>query len=78
MIATAKKAKPVGDVTRTARAKSLVQRLQDAGGKRAVIDFDSDGVKDLQKLLSAGYASTQREAVLKAVKEAAKIVDKTP
>lgn len=73
-MAVAKKQKPVGDVTRTARAKSLVQRLQEAGGKRAVIDFDADGVQDLQKLLSAGYASTQREAVLKAVKEAAKKV----
>lgn len=71
-MATAKKVKSVGDVTRTARAKSLVQRLQEAGGKRAVIDFDADGVQDLQKLLSAGYASTQREAVLKTVKEAAK------
>ena len=73
-MAAAKKQKPVGDVTRTARAKSLVQRLQDAGGKRAVIDFDVDGVQDLQKLLAAGYGSTQREVVLKAVKEAAKNV----
>ncbi len=71
-MAVAKNQKPVGDVTRTARAKSLVQRLLDGGGKRTVIDFDAEGLQAMKMLLSAGYASTQREVVLKAVKEAAK------
>lgn len=69
---TVKKAKPVGDVTRTARAKSLLARLNESGGKRLPVDFDAEGVQALQVLLATGYAGTQKDVVLRAVKEAAK------
>lgn len=62
---------PVGDVTRTARAKSLLQRLEERGGKRVVIDFDASGHAALQKLLSNSYGATQKEAVIRAVQAAA-------
>lgn len=41
-------------VTRTARAKSLLVLLQEAGGKRTVIDFDAEGLQALQQLITAG------------------------
>lgn len=66
------KKKPVGDVTRTARAKSLLVRLNESGGKRLPVDFDAEGVQALQTLLANGYAGTQKDVVLRAVKEAAK------
>lgn len=72
--APAKKA-PVGDLTRTARAKSLLQRLEEEGGKRVVIDFDAPGHAALQKLLSNQYGTTQKEAVIRAVQAAAAGLD---
>ena len=62
---------PVGDVTRTARAKSDLQRLEDQGGKRVVTDFHAAGNADLQKLLANNYGSSQTEVVIRAVQAAA-------
>lgn len=73
-MAAVKKQKPVGDVTRTDRAKALLVRLNESGGKRLPVDFDAEGVQALQMLLAAGYAGTQKDVVLRAVKEAAKKV----
>lgn len=66
----AKKMAPVGDLTRTARAKSHIQRLEDAGGKRIVTDFNAEGFTALQQLLNTGYGETQRDVVIRAVIEA--------
>lgn len=68
---------PVGDLTRTARAKTHLQRLEDAGGKRVVTDFNAEGHTALQQLLAAGYGDTQKEAVIRAVLEAAGRIKKS-
>lgn len=66
----AKKKTLVGDSTRTARAKTHLQRLEESGGKRVVIDFNSEGHTALQLLLNIGYGETQKDAVVRAVVEA--------
>lgn len=67
----AKKKIPVGDVTSTKRAKTHLQRLEESGGKRVVTDFDAEGHAALQQLLAMGYGGTQKDAVIRAVVEAA-------
>ncbi len=66
----AKKKILVGDATRTARAKTHLQRLEDAGGKRVVTDFNAAGHTALQQLLHNGYGETQKDVVIRAVIEA--------
>lgn len=75
---TAKKQALVGDVTRSARAKTHLQRLEKSGGKRVVTDFNAEGHVALQQLLAMGYAGTQKDAVIRAVVEAAERIKKSP
>ena len=64
--------KPVGDLTRTARAKAHLERLDEAKGKRLVVDLDAEGRMALEGLLEAGYADSQKGVVIKALVGAAK------
>ncbi len=66
-MATVKKTKPVGDRTRTARAAAHLERLEEAKGKRLVVDLDAEGRRALEELLSAGYGETQKEVVVRAL-----------
>ncbi|MFN9474658.1 hypothetical protein [Acidovorax sp.] len=68
-----KKKSPVGDVTRTARAQTHLEKIKTAGGKRVVIDFDGPSNEALQLLVAKRYGGdrTQRSAVIRAVLEAA-------
>ena len=61
------KQKKIGDVTRTARAKAHLERLDEAKGKRLVIDLDAAGLSALESLLAAGYAPTQKGVVITAL-----------
>lgn len=62
-----KKPPPVGDRTSTARAKAHLERLDDAKGKRLVVDLDADGHQALLSLLSAGFGASQKDVVIKAL-----------
>lgn len=62
-----KKKPPAGDTTQTARSKTFLQRLEESGGKRVVIDFDAEGHEALQHLLSLGYGTTMKDVVIRAV-----------
>lgn len=62
-----KQKKPVGDVTRTARAKAHLERLEEAKGKRLVVDLDANACSALESLLGAGYAASQKGVVVKAL-----------
>lgn len=62
-----KKPAPVGDVTRTARAKAHLERLEEAKGKRLVVDLDANACSALESLLEAGYAASQKGVVVKAL-----------
>lgn len=48
-----KKTLPVGDQTRTAQAVAHLERLQEAKGKRLVVDLDASGREALEKLLES-------------------------
>jgi len=63
--------KPVGDTTRTARALAHLERLQDAKGKRLLVDLDAPGRAALEALLEAGYGTSQKEVVINALVEVA-------
>ncbi|ART61453.1 hypothetical protein CBP36_21025 (plasmid) [Acidovorax carolinensis] len=65
------KGRRVADATRTQRAKTYLQRLEESGGKRVVTDFNAMGYGALQELLAANYGETQRDVVIRAVVEAA-------
>lgn len=62
---------PSGDTTRTARAVAHLERLQEAQGKRLVVDLDATGREALEALLESGYGGTQKEVVVKALTAAA-------
>lgn len=59
--------RPVGDVTRTDRAKAHLARLEESKGKRLVVDLDAEGLGALESLLAAGYAKTQKAVVVRAL-----------
>lgn len=68
MVTTVKaKSLPVGDVTRTARAGAYLERLEEAKGKRLVVDLDAAGRRALEALLEAGYGDSQKAVVIKAL-----------
>lgn len=60
------------DVTRTARQEDYLERLADAKGKRLVVDLDANGRMALEALMSAGYGTTRRDVVIRALCEAAR------
>lgn len=66
-MAPPKKTKPVGDVTRTARAGAYLERLEEAKGKRLVVDLNAPGRMALERLLEGGYGDSQKEVVIKAL-----------
>lgn len=61
--------RPAGDTTRTARAVAHLERLQDAKGKRLVVDLDAAGREALEALLESGYGTSQKEVVIRALVE---------
>lgn len=70
-MATIKKTKPVGDRTRTARAAAHLERLEEAKGKRVVVDLGKAEREALEDLLEAGYAETQSDVIRKSLMQAA-------
>lgn len=66
----AKKKTLVGDATRTARARTYLQRLEESGGKRVATDFNAEAHTALQRLLNIGYGETQKDVLTRAVVEA--------
>ena len=63
---------PVGDVTRTARGKAHLERLDEAKGKRLVVDLDAPGRRALESLLDVGFGDSQKAVVIKALLSAEK------
>lgn len=63
----AKKKAPVGDMTRTVRAKAHLERLEQARGKRLLVDLDADGHAALNALLADGYGATNKAVVNRAL-----------
>ena len=63
--------KKSGDTTRTARANAHLERLDEAKGKRIVVDFYADERQALDSLVATGYADTQSAVLRKAVIEIA-------
>lgn len=51
----------------TDRAKKYLQELKAANGQRLVIDLNEEAKDALRYLLKNGYASSQKEAVMKAL-----------
>lgn len=76
MNALPKKA-PLGDVTRTQRAKAHLKRLEQTHGKRLLVDLDAEGNAALGALLESGYGSTQKAVVNLALIEASERIKKT-
>lgn len=66
-MAPPKKTKPTGDVTRTARAGAYLERLEEAKGKRLVVDLNASGRVALERLLEGGYGDSQKDVVIKAL-----------
>lgn len=62
-----KKNSPVGDTTRTERAKAHLERLEQANGKRLLVDLSADGHAALNALLAGGYGATNRAVVERAL-----------
>lgn len=70
-MAATKKA-PVGDTTRTERAKAHLERLEKADGKRLLVDLDAEGHAALNALLAGGYGTTNKAVVNRALIAASK------
>lgn len=56
--------------TSTERQDAHLKRLQNAEGKRKVIDLDADRVAKLAELKTAGYGESDSEVVRRALDEA--------
>lgn len=67
---------PVGDLTRTKRAKAHIERLEKAAGKRLLVDLDAEGHAALNALLVAGYGPTNKAVVGRALVAASKRIKK--
>lgn len=65
-MATKKKA-PIGDATRTERAKAHLERLERADGKRLLVDLDAEGHAALNALIAGGYGQTNKAVVNRAL-----------
>ncbi|WP_310635780.1 hypothetical protein [Delftia acidovorans] len=68
----AKKKAPVGDTTRTERAKAHLERLAQSSGKRLLVDLDADGHAALNALLVDGYGATNKAVVNRALIDASR------
>jgi hypothetical protein len=71
-LTSTKQKKPIGDVTRTARAGAYLERLGEAKGKRVIVDLNAGEREALEGLLAAGYAETQSAVIRKAILSASK------
>lgn len=71
--AAAKTPKRGRDVTKTARQEDYLERLAGAKGKRLVVDLDTEGRAALEALLAAHYGSSQKDVVIRALREAARM-----
>lgn len=69
---TEKKKAPLGDTTRTERAKAHLVRLAEAKGKRLIVDLDAEGSAALSELLASGYGDTKKAVVIRALISASK------
>ena len=67
----------VGDATRTVRAKAHLERLENANGKRLLVDLDAEGHAALKALLAAGYGETNKAVVNRALVAASRHIRKT-
>ena len=67
----------VGDATRTVRAKAHLERLENANGKRLLVDLDAEGHDALKALLAAGYGETNKAVVNRARVAASRHIRKT-
>lgn len=63
---------PPTDKTSTERGKTYLDRLNEANGKRLIVDLDAAGKGALEKLLNIGYGLSNKEVVIKALTEAEK------
>jgi len=68
----AKKKAPVGDTTRTERARAHLGRLAEAKGKRLLVDLDEEATVALNALLESGYGATNKAVVSRALIAASK------
>ena len=59
------------DETRTVRAVAHLERLEEAKGKRLVVDLDAPAREALEALLGTPYGKTQADVVRKALVQAA-------
>lgn len=73
----AEKKTPIGDTTRTERAKAHLERLEQASGKRLLVDLDADGHAALYALLADGYGGTNKAVVNRALIAASTRVKRT-
>jgi hypothetical protein len=58
---------PVGEVNSTKRAKAYLVRLGGAGGRRLLVDLDPEASEALDRLVAAGYGSTNKTVVSRAL-----------
>lgn len=53
------------------RQKTFLDRLVQSNGKRLVVDLDGQGRANLEALLHKGFGGSQKEVILRALREAA-------
>lgn len=58
---------PVGEVNSTKRAKAYLVRLGVSGGRRLLVDLDPEASEALDRLVAAGYGSTNKTVVSRAL-----------
>lgn len=63
---------PIGDVSRTQRAKAFLEKLQSENGKRLLVDLDAEAHTALNSLLQSGYGDTNKAVVSRALIAASK------
>jgi hypothetical protein len=66
----------IKDASRTKRALAHLERLQDAQGRRLLVDLDADANVALDALLEHGYGATNKAVVNRALIEARSRVEK--
>lgn len=63
---------PVGEINSTKRAKAYLVRLGGSGGRRLLVDLDPEASEALDRLVAAGYGSTNKTVVSRALVDASK------
>lgn len=57
------------DATRSERARTYLQRLEESGGKRLLVDLDQQTHEALKDLMNLGYGGTNKDIVSRALNE---------